>query len=1837
MYITRMSILKKILLSLGVVAAAEIPAAAAEPDFAHPRQVLSKAYATLAATDGDGDAGPRRVQALLEICTAARSIDPDSVFGLMDTSAKLAAKENNVAARSLMQLVEARLTASAYEDNRWQYDRIDTPADPLPADPREWNGKQWRNRICALTSEAYATAKGCDTPLKDYADAVEADARTLLYFPTVADFVAVEAVELCSNVGEKQTAGKLVEERIAASAEGTAPWYYWSVRALDNGPGADKRLYDFYVARQADEYARIALERYVRSSMWRVAEEPESEEVCGKESKRQKMHLQLVEMIEYSLERFPGYWNNNELRNMLAELKRPTAKVEYPRLVCPGRPFDVRVNASYAGEAGAEFYRVSPSMLASGRRIEFGGMRPASDIRFAAGREEPFAEAVRQVTLKAPGVYLVNTFVDKSGSDYGFLDYNTVVCTPYVPVAFTGCKEQVVVMADFVSGKPVEGVRVMASRKIGAAPTPMGTTNASGIARFKTSTDNNYQLSAITPDGQSLFFGNKISLRSPWRGIQGAEDRSISASIMPARAIYHPGDTLEWALVADSYDRAQGRRVVAARLQVEVALFDANSQPVDTINIVTDAFGRAFGSFAIPEEGLTGDYDIVASVGDKRVGDESVMVSDFRMPTFEVKVESTFRDKPERGDVTIEGVATTYSGMPVAGARVEATISEALRWRWWQPAAPVGTVEVQTDAAGRFCATVPAKMLESHDNHDFTAKILVTAATAESAAAECSFTTGRPYLIVVNATGYIKATDKTVLPVKVYGADGKPADISLTWTLTEKGSKNIVARGRCKSGNPMADLDQVHGGYYRLNVEAEDASLADKATSADFFTLYNVGLNSLPADLPLLVECDRITSDENGHAAVQYGVAHSNTWVYAGLCVGDEIVEVEAQKRGKGFRHLTLDLPGKVDNGKLVMFAIADGHITAYHVDVVRKPAAELEVMAESFRDRLVPGEKEHWIFRVRRADGEPADAAMVATLYNEALDDLAMLSWPSRFALPQRYPCMQLDNIPDGEAVNSASADVKMLKTDMLRVPQLKYWQNRVYIRGARMMKMSAMATGAVVNDMAAVKEEAEADVLEEVAGRAYGVAESGDAEAKEAVQPEPFDYREAEVLQAFWRPELTTDADGMVTIDFDVPNANTTWGFEALAWTEDMKAGNIVRSILANKPVMVQPNLPRFLRSGDKATVPATVYNNSDTAATVRVVVELFDPATMAAISATDRSAYIEPSASATVDIDIEAPDNAAAVGYRVRAYMGQYSDGEQSLIPVESAECDVVESTPFYLNPGDKAISVKIPKDKNGRYTLQYCQNPSWSIVKALPGLVTYDPTTTPGAVNAIFAAATARGIVERTPAVAEAISAWGDKDLTSRLAQNDALKIASLKSTPWVQAAQSDSERMARLALLLDGKQCADNIDKAVKVLKSLQDGNGGFRWGKWSDEASLWPTMTAAHDLGLLRMAGYLPADAGLDGMMRCALAYIDKEIERNAYDKKVRPDMSYAVVRSMWRDVEPSAFGVKVVNATIQDCINSWRKTSTAGKANMAILLSLYGRTGVAREIISSVDEFAVATPAQGVSFPSVNDIAQYAPLLMAYGKVQPASNLIDGMRQWLVIREQTTVGLGTYDATQLISAILNSGTPWHTDNAIATVKLAGKAVDLGGACAWGGEATVALPASAAGRTLTVEPGATVPSYGAVISSYRANPTEVKAASCEAISIEKRLMTVTGDSTATYADRVALGQRVRVVLTLHVERDMQYVTLVDNRAAGLEPLDQLPGYVSSGGARFYRENRDAATNLFISYLPKGVYQISYDCVANTAGTFAAGLATVQSALAPALTAHSAGAVLEIAR
>ena len=150
-----------------------------------------------------------------------------------------------------------------------------------------------------------------------------------------------------------------------------------------------------------------------------------------------------------------------------------------------------------------------------------------------------------------------------------------------------------------------------------------------------------------------------------------------------------------------------------------------------------------------------------------------------------------------------------------------------------------------------------------------------------------------------------------------------------------------------------------------------------------------------------------------------------------------------------------------------------------------------------------------------------------------------------------------------------------------------------------------------------------------------------------------------------------------------------------------------------------------------------------------------------------------------------------------------------------------------------------------------------------------------------------------------------------------------------------------------------------------------------------------------------------------------------------------------------------------------------------------------------------------------------------------------------------------------------------------------------------------------------------------MPAYGSVISRFIRRSDEIKARPCDDLSIEKRI-TALRDGRWQYVDEVRLGEQVRVLLTIKAKRDLEYVTVIDERPASFEPVNQLPGWVWSDGTGFYRENRDSETRLFIDYMRKGTYQLTVEMTASVAGEFTTGIATIQSQLTPSITAHSAG-------
>jgi hypothetical protein len=349
-------------------------------------------------------------------------------------------------------------------------------------------------------------------------------------------------------------------------------------------------------------------------------------------------------------------------------------------------------------------------------------------------------------------------------------------------------------------------------------------------------------------------------------------------------------------------------------------------------------------------------------------------------------------------------------------------------------------------------------------------------------------------------------------------------------------------------------------------------------------------------------------------------------------------------------------------------------------------------------------------------------------------------------------------------------------------------------------------------------------------------------------------------------------------------------------------------------------------------------------------------------------------------------------------------------------------------------------------------------------------------------------------------------------------------------------------------------------------------------------------------------------------MISRAMAYYDKYTD-NA-------NRTHALLHALTTDKDISLKAKQLNDKEVQNIIKTWRKDGATSKAIDAIILYRNGYKSVAKQIIASLEQFAVEQPGKGMTFPSVKRTDDYAWIVCAFNMISPDNKVIDKMRQWLIVQTQATDDLGACNPDYLISAILMTGTPWLNAETTPSVTINGAAPTIDSIEAGSGYFSMHVNS---GDNITISPNGTTPSYGSVTSISKRQMTDIAAYDNDDFKIEKRII-----ADGNYTDTLRLGERVKVLLTITVNRNMEYVTIIDERPATLEPVEQLSQYIYTDGVSYYRENRDSSTRLFINYLRKGTYQISYDMTANLVGTYSSGIATLQSQYAPELTAHSSG-------
>ncbi len=1885
------------------------------PDFAYPKTVSLQAAKSLESALGKSD-GPAITRALIDLYLADTRIDSDKAPQAIAKIDSISTASADPVLKAMLLTLEADIYSALYTQDRWKYDSRTLPATPLPADYKEWSGQQFRDRIVSLIDSSLKyTSELEKAPIDSYASVIDlggsqgkgssnavAVRETKIYYPTLFDFVTSKAISTLNTLGRIQpifswglltrhdvylrqpfskfdpVAAKILEiysSLLSFHKPGTAPFINSDISRLefvsshvysaDGSPDARRLelLRDLYNENIASEYSGdvlIAIGIGDSDRKW------------------------LFDALNHNISTFAGYYRINNLRNMLLQLKRQSVSVEYPYTAAPGVALKFVLKVANVTSGKLYIYNVSSSdhTEQSYNCKGLPTLQPIAVLPFKTGNNVvPFEEKVTlEYAFPTVGQYIAIPVIDGvTPTDRQW--YNKINITNY-SLASSSFDTTTLWAIDAMTGAPVDGAKIMLSSRT-RNPKPaikvLGTTSADGSLLAKGN-------GKVWMDKDGDKYAPTIWIYDNGRD-KSDEKWYPSADGFSSLPLYHPGDTVEWAAVCYEF-KGRSHRPRISR-QITAILRDASYQSVDTLSLTTDPFGRVAGKFTIPKDCLSGPFVISIDNYSDAVRFE---VSDYKLPTFRVILDPVEKDVPSVGSVTLRGRVETYAGFPVAdaGIKVDLSAMQQRRW-WWTRSNPVKfqTLKAGSDASGKIEIVISKDILELTPIPDgiFSAEISAMSPSGETQTASTVFALGTRYVIRASVPENLDIS-KPVSTIKAQVVDYRDSVVAIPIEYTLLRDSVEVLSGTLRPSQTVIDFGDIKAGAYSLRLSLADSTLA-KSTTSDV-VLYRPTDKDTPLPGRLLWYPSAKLTVAPGKAVAWLYAVDCPTNILVTVHTADKILSQKWMKSDAGMHTLPIDFPDGIDSATAEIMLTGNYRTASARIELRRDvPEKGIRFVTETFRDRLIPGSQETWTFRVIDESGDGRKAAVMLDMYNTALDALVKQQWQLDIYNPGGGYYFSWDQ-PDPSNKNF----VRTTHFPGKNLPQIRLMDptfntyglgfypydglgniiptSAVRVRGYASASKAAANLNVVrehkeevmVEEEAAADEAApmhykiqdEAVLTGSVNGMDGGTAKkAAGASHEEAPKEAPFTFRDREVPLAFFKPMLTTDSDGKLSLTFTVPNANTTWGLRAIAYTDSLLSTSFAADVVANKPVMVQPNLPRFLRAGDTVEIIASVMNGSDTEQTVDTKIELFNPADGTVFYEYTQTDSLAANSSTEASIKTVAPTDAPFIGYRVKSSTGRYADGEQTLIPVLPAVTPVIDTYPFYIAPDSTEFSMQLPESPaDARITLQFCENPTWYVVTALPGLLDIEASTANEAAASIFSASIASGLLRDNPAIAEALRLWTESDrsddtLKSMLEKNADLKQVLLASTPWMLDAKNDSERMTRLALLFDSKTVDKTIKANTATLRKLVRAGGGWAWFNSCSDPSRWSTENVLLLFGRLQRLGYLPQSDELRSMIYAALKWIDSETTRE-YRKYPKSDYSlYAYLRGLYKNMKgaPKANST-IISVTAQRILSNWKSDNAFEKAIDAQILATNSYPSVAKTILASLREYSEYSPTKGMWWPSLDNMTVWsmgkigatATILDAFTLIEPGCADIDRIRQWLILQKEAKDWGTSVTTSSAIASILSSSAKWITPANAARIEINGEEISPSKVEKLTGyfRTPLTLPVGRKSE-MNISRKGDNPSWGSVFYLYKDSITAVKAASCPELSIEKSIVVNTdsdGKPESVYADSLSLGQKVSVTLTLRVDRDMDYVTIVDERPACYEPVDQLPTPLFSEGIYFYRENCDSSTRLFIDHLPKGTYILTYDVWVNNAGTFASGIATAQSQYAPQFTAHTAGTTIRVA-
>ena len=737
-----------------------------------------------------------------------------------------------------------------------------------------------------------------------------------------------------------------------------------------------------------------------------------------------------------------------------------------------------------------------------------------------------------------------------------------------------------------------------------------------------------------------------------------------------------------------------------------------------------------------------------------------------------------------------------------------------------------------------------------------------------------------------------------------------------------------------------------------------------------------------------------------------------------------------------------------------------------------------------------------------------------------------------------------------------------------------------------------------------------------------------------------------------AFFFPALIADDKGQVSLKFTLPESVTTWQFMGLAHDEEMHHGFLMDETVAQKKVMIQPNMPRFVRKGDQLTLSARVMSTSQRIETGTACIELVDPATEKVVFTQQKSYDLQPEATDVVTFSIDmvqllkAHPKLSLLVVRFTAKGKNYSDGEQHYLPILTDDEWVTTTVPFTLHDkGVKTIDLQklFPThDDRNLLTVEYTQQPAWLMVQALPNMGNIDDDNAMSLVAAYYANSIGQHLFNEVPQLQSVVKLWKQEkgketSLTSALEKNKELKTVLLNETPWVMNAQNETYRQQQLVEFFDSNMMSYRLTSLLQKLSKLQNTDGSFSWWKGMSGSRY---MTVAVVMTLARLNTLIGHQTSTQSMIASSLRFLDRKLSEEVAELKARQAKGE-------KDLFPSEFACNCLytyalldkrsNGNINYMVNLLTQQPTVlsiyGKARTAVILSLYGKQAKANEYLQSIQEYSVYTEEMGRYFdaPRANyswfsyRIPTQVAAIEAMKLLKPNDPSIEEMQCWLLQSKRTQAWDTPINSVNAVYAFLHGQTQKLTTGSQSDrFQLNGQPLEMPNATAGLGYVKTAKTGKDM-RQLTIDKTSVGTSWGAVYAQFMQKSTEVVDQS-SGLKVTRTLLR-DGKPVQTFK----VGDRVTVRLVVEANRDYDFVQLQDKRAACLEPLHQRSGYAWG----YYYAPKDNVTSYYFDQLSKGKHVIETEYFIDRAGTYKTGICTIQCAYSPDFNGRAAGQTLKI--